>query len=140
MTDQAVIEHRISEVQRLLHELRAFGPITTTELLNDSKLRGAVQWHLFSITQLTIEIGDTIIAWKRFRKPGSYRETFDILAEQAVVDRELAMNLVKMTGLRNVLAHMYRRIDLGIVANAVMHRLGDIDEFLAVIQQKLTGS
>lgn len=134
MTNRTVLELRTSELERLLHELRSLGPISLELLEQDAKLRGAVEWYLFSATQLAIEIGETIIAWKQFRRPSTYRETFDILAEQSIIKPALANRLVRMTGLRNVLAHMYRKIDLNIVADAVHHRLVDLDQFIETVK------
>lgn len=60
--------------------------------------------------------------------PKNNRETIELLAEADLVDAEARSVLVAWNGMRNILVHRYRDIDLDIVTHVVEH---DLDDALA---------
>ena len=62
-------------------------------------------------------------------------QTFDILAESGLLTAELAHNLKKSVGFRNIAVHDYQALQLPITVNIICHHLG---EFLAFTQAVLT--
>jgi uncharacterized protein YutE (UPF0331/DUF86 family) len=61
------------------------------------------------------------------------RQVFALLAEAALVDRDLCARLERMVGFRNIAIHDYRALDLAIVDAVVRRHLGEFTEFGAVV-------
>jgi len=57
--------------------------------------------------QSAIDIATCVIAEERLKKPSTYRETFEILAENGIIPEPLARDLSDLAGFRNVLVHIY---------------------------------
>ncbi len=54
------------------------------------------------------------------KAPGDYRESFELHQAADILPPELTVRLRQSVGLRNVLAHEYARVDLNLVAGAVI--------------------
>jgi len=62
--------------------------------------------------QTSIDIANHLIAETSKEKPSTYRESFELLADLDIIDRKLAEELADLAGFRNVLVHMYVKLDL----------------------------
>ena len=62
--------------------------------------------------QSAIDLANQLIAQHRLRHPETYREAFELLAEASILTPELSDNLADLAGFRNVLVHIYWRLDL----------------------------
>jgi len=57
--------------------------------------------------EATIDVGEALIAYMRWRTPRSYREVGSILLEQGVIDETLYKLFQEAVSIRNVLVHNY---------------------------------
>ncbi|MBI4330241.1 MAG: DUF86 domain-containing protein [Chloroflexi bacterium] len=137
MTSLAAIEKDISSIRRYLKILRGYQAHTREAIENDITLRGAVERYLYLVTQATIDVAEAIIAFKNFRRPGTYADAFHILKEEGFLSAALTDKLVKMVGFRNVIAHDYSSLDFRIVHDVMMHGLDDIEAFLGETKERL---
>lgn len=138
MTNISVIENKISTIRKYLQILSGYQKYRIEEICDDDTLRGAVERYLYLVSQATIDLAEAVIAYKKFRKPSIYSETFDILKEERVISSELAEKLVRMAGFRNVIAHMYEMVDFKVVYDVLQNRLSDIEEFVKQVQEHMT--
>jgi len=53
----------------------------------------------------------------------------EVLAEEGVIDKDLAERLKEWMGFRNVLVHLYLEIDHGRSYRAIQEDLGDLERF-----------
>ncbi|MFZ3032085.1 MAG: DUF86 domain-containing protein [Candidatus Moraniibacteriota bacterium] len=137
MSTLTVIENKISSVKKYLTILEGFKKYSLEELFQDTTIAGAFERYLYLVTQSTIELGESYIAYKDFRKPTTMRESFSILKENGVIEGELEEKLSKMTSFRNALAHDYEELDPRMLFNALHESLEDIKVFLVVLQEKI---
>lgn len=137
MSSLTVIETKISHIQKYLKLLERYKKFSQKELEQNPDLKGAVERYLYLATQATLDLGEAIIAFKELRRPGAYTEVFYILDEGEFIPKDLSERLVAMTKFRNIIAHDYERIDFGIVYDALKNRLGDIEEFIRTVKEKL---
>jgi len=86
--------------------------VTLEQMQDDRDTRNMVLHAMLVSIQASIDIADHIIAKKGLRAPATYRETFEILAEASVIPGELAEGLADLAGFRNVLVHIYWRLDV----------------------------
>lgn len=137
MSSLAVIETKISHIQKYLKLLDRYKTFSEQDLEQNPDLRGALERYLYLATQAALDLGEAVIAFKDLRRPGTYTEVFYILREEELISEELSEKLVSMTKFRNIIAHDYEKVDFGITYDVLQNRLGDIDEFIKAIKEKL---
>lgn len=137
MSNLTVIEIKISHIQKYLQLLERYKKFSQKEIEGNPDLKGAVERYLYLATQATLDLGEAIIAFKEFRRPGTYTEVFSILDEAEFIPQALSERLVNMTKFRNIIAHDYERVNFGIVYDALANRLGDIEELIRAAKEKL---
>ena len=135
MTSINVIENKISAIRKYLTILDRYQKFTRPEIENDIDIRGAVERYLYLATQSTIDLAESIIAYRKFRKPTTMAESFHILHEAGVISAELMQRLVQMAGFRNVIAHAYEDLDYDIVFDILHNGRKDISAFLEVVEK-----
>ena len=77
------------------------------------------------------------MASDRLGEPTSNQSLFEVLERAGWVAPELAFELRRMAGFRNVLVHGYIAVDAGMVRDVLECRLGDIEAFVTSIRQRL---
>lgn len=137
MSNLAVIETKISSIQKYLERLGRYKKLSQEEIISDPDRQAALERYLYLAVQATIDLGEAIIAFKSFRRPGTYAEVFYILDENIFIPKKLSEKLINMAKFRNIVAHDYEAIDFGIMYDALQNQLEDIEEFIAVAKQNL---
>lgn len=137
MTNINVLENKISLVKKYLKLLERYKAYSQQEIEGNVDIRGAVERYLYLAIQAAIDLAEAFVAYKELRKPSTFSECFFILNENKKISDELAQKLVKMTGLRNVIAHDYGNINYEIVYDILQNRLQDINEFIETINREL---
>lgn len=137
MSSISVIESKISSILKYLKILKGYQSLSQKELENDTTLKGAVERYLYLLSQATIDLAESLIALKDFRRPTTYGETFQILEEEKLISTDLTEKLVNMARFRNIIAHDYEDLDFGIIYDVLQNHLKDIEEFLTQIRIKI---
>ena len=78
MTNFSVIENKISLVRKYLKILDGFKSFSRQEIEEDEKIKGALERYLYLAAQAAIDLAEAVISFKKFRKPTTLRESFDI--------------------------------------------------------------
>ncbi len=138
MTNIDHLADQVSTVEQYLTILERFRTVTEAQLEADVVLRGAVERYLYLVTQAAIDLGESVIAYRGWRKPTEYKEVFTILGEHDVLEADLVRRLTAMTGFRNVLAHEYVALNLDVAVRALVHDRADIEAYLTAIRRSLT--
>ena len=136
-----VLKERLSMLVDYLKILRDLSSkiASATELARDPLLRGAVERYLHLAVEIIIDIGMRICSLKGLGKPERYRDLAILLHRAGILSEEKARELDLWIGFRNVLVHMYARIDLLRVLDALhsINELEDIAKELAEGVEKL---
>lgn len=97
----------------------------------------ATKYRMQIAVEMVINLAEHIVAGLNLGKPEFAKELFPLLVKQEIIDDELSEKLQKSVGLRNVLVHMYREVDLGILADSATAGLDDIRAFAKAINEFL---
>lgn len=131
---------------RIAEKLRACRPHyeSLRELREALRVRdlSELEWSaLERRLQLTLEcaldVGDMIIAWKQLPRAQRYADVFRTLGDAGVIESGLAQRLIPAAKLRNVLVHMYDKLDRSVVRQAMERGLDDIDAYARAIADYL---
>jgi uncharacterized protein YutE (UPF0331/DUF86 family) len=98
----------------------------------DPFIHGTAERYLHLTIECLLDIGNHIIADRGYRKPETYGEIFQILAEEGVIPEKLLQELEGMAAFRNVLVHDYLRLDLDKVYGVVKERLKHFEELARI--------
>lgn len=137
MTNQAVIENKISSIQKYLGFLGKYKGVPLEKIVNDVTILGAIERYLYLVSQSAIDLAEALISLKGYRKPSTFAESFTILFEHGLISSELESNLRKMAGFRNALAHGYERIDYDILYDVLQNRLSDVEAFVKKVKDSI---
>jgi len=137
MTNNFIIESKISSIQKYLQILKEFQKFSQKQIEEDLYLKGSSERYLYLLTQSVLDLAEAVISFKNLRRPQTYSEFFDILQEEKFILPDLTEKLVKMAKFRNVIAHDYENLDFGIIYDVLQNHLQDVEEFLSQIKAKI---
>lgn len=130
MTSLAVIEKGMSSIEKYLKILERYKKLSLDEIKNDIDKRGALERYLYLAVQATLDLAEAIIAYKNLRRPSTFAESFEILEENRILERDLAQKMVKMAKFRNLITHDYENINYNQIIDVLRNDLDDVEEFL----------
>lgn len=133
MSNLIVIENKISSIKKYLKILDGYKKYSRENIENDLNIKGAVERYLYLAVQATIDLAESVIAYKKFRKPSTMAESFYILQEGGIISSELTMKMVGMTGFRNAIAHDYEKINYDLVYKIIQKDIKDVEEFVKIV-------
>jgi len=132
------IEGILENLRGYVEKLKHLASFSREEILSDfTKLESAK--HLFQVSvESCIDVSNHIIASERFRAPKSYVETFEILVEKGVIEKDFLPTLRQMVQFRNRLVHLYWEVDAEVIYDILQKNLGDFEIFTSQILRYLS--
>jgi uncharacterized protein YutE (UPF0331/DUF86 family) len=89
----------------------------------------AVILNIQRAVQQALDLGAYLVKKYKLGIPKSSKEIFEILESRGVIDKNLSMNLQKMTGFRNIAIHEYTKLQTDVIKYIINERLKDLIEF-----------
>ena len=139
MVDQDVLSSRLNALEGYLSELEGFARWSREDFLGDPHRHHLAERFLHLACESVLDMAQHVISDMGYRQPVDYRDTMEVLREEGVLDDALAERLKGWMGLRNVLVHLYLKIDHGLAYDVIRHELGDLEEFAARMSRFLDG-
>jgi len=134
--DRERILFLIGEIEKSVSILREFAPRKKEKLIQDAKSMGSIKYYLILAIEACIDISNHIIAKERLGVPESYSDCFKMLGNKSLISRGLSDKLIKMAKFRNLLVHLYWKIDEEKVYEILQSELTDFDEFIEQIARR----
>jgi uncharacterized protein YutE (UPF0331/DUF86 family) len=88
--------------------------------------------------QCVIDLALLIVADRRFGTPPTYREAFDVLARNGVIPAEWTADLGRWASTRNVIVHLYTKLDLQELHRTYTTRTAVLRDFRAAVALSLS--
>lgn len=134
--DREVIEQKLESLRRCLRRIQEKCPPSAQILAQDLDAQDIVALNLTRAIQLCVDVGTYLIAGMDTPPPVTMGQTFDVLADQGIIDAELAMRIKKTVGFRNIAVHNYEAINWQIVHAIATSHLSDFRDFAQAVIQK----
>ncbi len=83
--------------------------------------------------EAVIDLGMHVIAERGLGIPQTSRDTFEILQDNKIIDREMSERLKAVIGFRNIAIHNYQKLNLKIIQAIIEKDLKDLLYFTDVI-------
>ena len=132
MTPQ-LLKQRIESLRNCIQRIESKTPFDLAELESNFDLQDIISVNLERATQTCIDIGARMLSDLKGPSPATMAETFSLLAAEKIISPDLALNLRKSVGLRNMLVHEYSKIDWRIVHEVCHKHLDTYKKFAGEI-------
>ncbi len=138
MVDRDLVLKKLAFVETCVRELRTLARL---ELIGrDVREERFVVHTLQLAAQAALDVASHVVSDERLGEPETNRQLFDLLERAGWIPADLARSMREIAGFRNVVVHGYEQLDLGIVADVVRHRLGDLTRFADTVRARLAGA
>lgn len=132
-----LVRQRCAEIEESVSRLERVKAVPRKEFLADQDLLDIACYRLLVAIEAALALCYHITA-KRLRKvPEEYAASFGMLGDAGIISPELSMRLQQMARFRNLLVHLYWKIDYEQVYDVVQHNLGDLRQFQAAVVRLL---
>jgi uncharacterized protein YutE (UPF0331/DUF86 family) len=135
--DRAIIEKRIALLMKCLDRLRAFAPISLDEYINKFDNQLIVERLIHQIVEIASDINSYLLVELHQTTPETYFDSFIDAGNKGIISRDLARELAKSAGMRNIIVHQYEDIDHRLVFAAIPKALDQYPRYLREITKYL---
>ena len=125
MVDKALLLRKLAELEEYLGQIREYSNINVEKYSADWKIQRIVERTLQMMIEICADVGSHIISDREYRIPKSYADTFRVLYEGKIIEKDLFQRMEKMAKFRNILVHHYYKVDAGIVVSILRSNLND---------------
>jgi uncharacterized protein YutE (UPF0331/DUF86 family) len=114
-------------------QLREHASLGLDVFLSDAKTTNSAKYLLIVASKAALDICNHLAAKKGGRSPEDYADCMSILGELGILDPDLRTRMSRMTRFRNLLVHLYWRVDDREVFRVMSEHLDDFDQYLSAI-------
>lgn len=137
MTDRELVQSFLLQLEEKITTLKKAPVKNLGDLQKDSILQNGILHLLQTAVEICLDMTNHIIADEEWRAPSSNRDAFQVLREHDILSEALLKHCQNMAGFRNILVHMYEKVDLEDVYNILKNHLGDFEAFGSSIKRFL---
>jgi uncharacterized protein YutE (UPF0331/DUF86 family) len=131
--NQDLIRTRCQEIEDSLARLEKIKITPKEKFLRDRDLQDIACYRLLVAIEAALGLCFHVAAKRLKKVPEEYAECFAILADAGIIPRELSESLQRMARFRNLLVHMYWKVDYGTLYEVLQNNLKDFRLFSEAI-------
>ncbi len=135
MVDSDILFEKAGQIQNCLKRIHE----TTKgrqESLDDMNTQDIFVLNLQRAIQSAIDLAAHVIADEGLGLPNDLKDNFVILKKAKLISADLARQLQKMVGFRNIAVHDYTSIDVDVLKSVLLKDLRDLEEFSTTILKR----
>lgn len=114
-------------------QLRELGKLDAQEFLADAKTVNSAKYLFIVAAEAALDKCNHLAAKQGGRSPEDYADCMVILGELGILEADLKIRMSKMARFRNLLVHLYWKVDDREVFRAIQENLQDFDSYLDAI-------
>lgn len=135
--NQDLIRARCQEIEESIERLERMKEKGREQFLKDRDLQDISCYRLLIAIEAVLSLCYHVAAKKLKQVPEEYAECFVILREAGIIREDLSERLQRMARFRNLLIHMYRKVNLETLYEIIQTKLGDLRQFSRTIASLL---
>ena len=124
--DVNVVLVRLNKIEDYITRLEKYENLTIDEYLNSQDIQMITERIIQIITEAALDINKYILSCNGIletKNNWTNKEYFIMAAQQQIITEDLAIELAKAAGMRNVLVHLYLDIDSRQIFEGIHHSL-----------------
>lgn len=137
--DRDRVVELLREVSADLADLKEKAQMDREQLLASRDAQAVVERRLQTAVEGCLNVGNHVIARKRLGVPRDYAEVFHILGQAGVLSLQVAEAMADLARLRNLLVHLYSRVDHARLHESLPQRIRTLESFVEDVSRWLTG-
>ncbi len=132
------IRQIMGEINAALHKLAAYAEISEQEFLADPEKVDSAKYNLIVAIEGAMDICNSIVARAGGRAPKDHADCFEVLGELDFLEAEFVERLKRMAKFRNLLVHLYWKVDDKKIHQILKEDIWDIKEYLKIVNRAVT--
>lgn len=112
---EIIINERIKKIEEVVKELKEIRRLPKEEFVKQKKIQYAAMYAMIIGIEAICDIGNHLLAKYFHRSVESYKDIILLLGECGVIPKKVGERSAKMTDFRNILIHLYLKIDTDLV-------------------------
>jgi len=128
-----LVRSRCQEIEESISRLDKIKKKTKEDFLNDRDQQDIASYRLLIAIEAALNLCYHVAAKRLKKVPEEYAECFAILSDAGIIPVDLSERLQKTARFRNLLVHMYCKIDYSTVYEIIQNNLGDLNQFSRVV-------
>ena len=128
-----IIINKVESIKRCVAATRDNYFLDQENFTEDFIRRDAAILNIQRACEQAIDLANHLVRKLDLGIPNETRDSFSFLNRAKIIDRNLAENLEKMVGFKNLVIHEYQRINIQIVIDVIHKRLPDLKNFCEII-------
>ena len=137
MVDKTLVLRKLADLEQYLAQIGEYADITVTQYSADWKTQRVVERTLQMMIETCVDIAGHIISDKNFRIPTSYADTFKVLHEENILNKNLCAAMERTAKFRNIIVHQYDKVDAEIVVKILQKHLENFSSYKDAIVNAL---
>lgn len=133
MTDRDLVLRKLTVLLDHVTRARRRRPDDLATFEADLDAQDATALSLLVAIQEAIDVALHVASDSGWGVPGTYAESFDLLARHDLIDAPLARDLVRLAAVRNRIAHGYASIDLPRLWTEAPSGLASLEAFASAV-------
>ena len=138
MPDKDIILEKITNIKRCLNRIKDVTNLKP-ESIEDYNTQDIFILNLQRAVQAAVDIAVHIVSSEGWGVSKTIKENFVILSDNKIITKELANQMTKMVGFRNIAVHDYSKMDIAILKSILTISLQDLEVFYCEIYKKYIG-
>lgn len=131
-----VLINKAATIERCVNRAREEYDKDPATFATDYTRQDAAIFNIQRACEAALDMGQHLIRKYKLGVPQSSRDVFTLLAAAGFISTELADNLKKMVGFRNIAVHEYQRLQVPVVEMVILHRLQNFQLFCGTLIKK----
>ncbi|MBW1697354.1 MAG: DUF86 domain-containing protein [Deltaproteobacteria bacterium] len=130
-----IVRTRCQEIKESITRLEEIRKEGKTRFLENQDLQDIACYRLLVAIEAALNLCYHIAAKQLRKVPDEYAQCFQLLEEARIIPSHLSENLQRMARFRNLLVHMYWKIDYEQVFVIVHKDLEDLNQFTKIMAE-----
>ena len=114
MPDKDIILEKITNIKRFLNRIKDVTRMNP-ESIEDYNIQDVFILNLQRAVQAAVDMAVHIVSSEGWGVSKTIKENFMILSDNKIITKELANQMAKMVGFRNIAVHDYSKMDIAIL-------------------------
>jgi uncharacterized protein YutE (UPF0331/DUF86 family) len=127
--DADLVRSRCGDIEESIARLEQIASVSRESFLGDRDIRDIACYRLLVAIESALSLCYHVSARYLRKAPEDYAACFGVLHEAGILPAELAAELQRMARFRNLLVHIYWKVDYGQVYDVLQGNLDDLRQF-----------
>ena len=132
------IREIMGEVNAALHKLVAYADMSEQDFVANAEKLDSAKYNLIVAIEGAMDICNSIVARAGGRAPKDHADCFEVLRELDLLEAEFVGRLKRMARFRNLLVHLYWKVDDKKIYQILKQDIQDIKDYLKAIAQVIS--